>query len=249
MPTHDPLVEISRPEPGMVQLMLSRPDKRNALSIALLEELHKGIAGAKERVILLRGKGPLFCAGLDLAEAADPALSYRSSEGVAQVFEAIQATPAVVIGLAHGMALAGGAGLLAACDLVVASKDAQISFPEVRRGLIAALVMAVLKEKIAGHYLSELLLLAEPVGAQRALEMGLVNRVVEITELLPTALRLAGHLLEGAPQAIIRTKQLLRTRSRETLSEALLHHREMREDSEAKEGIQAFLEKRKPRWN
>lgn len=245
-------VEVSRPKPGVLQLMLNRPDKRNALSVELLERLSQLWAGAKERVILFGAYGPTFCSGLDLQEAMNPDLVQASADAVANILHAIYSAPAISIAMVNGPALAGGAGLLAACDLVVATPDAQIGFPETRRGLVAALVMTLLRRRLNGSQMSELLLLGEPVTARRAYEMGFVQRIVEPGQLQATAMALADDILRGAPQATARTKWLIQDLEPrafdEELDMALLAHSETRHGPEALEGIRAFLDKRQPSW-
>lgn len=231
---------------GVLELMLNRPEKRNALSIPLLEELEERLSQVKQRVLILRGKGVAFCAGLDLEEARDETTSERSSELLMRVFKALIELPAIVICAAQGVIMAGGAGLLAAADLAIVTRDLRLGFPETRRGLVPALVFALLKSKMNRRPLSEFFLLGTPISATRALEVGLVHRVVEIPRLLETAREWAEEILKGAPQAVIQTKALLN--GGDDLELALKHHREVRGGKEAKEGIAAFLEKRTPNW-
>src|SRR3954462_8222542 len=114
------VVQIDRADPQVTVLTLNRPDKRNALSIELMEQLTHAVGAAKDdlarRVIIIRGAGPTFCAGLDLKEAAEPLNAHRSATAAAAMFEAIATTPLVTIAAAHGAAMGGGAGLVAACD-------------------------------------------------------------------------------------------------------------------------------------
>jgi enoyl-CoA hydratase/carnithine racemase len=248
----DPLIEVSHPKPGVQQIMLNRPDKRNALNIDLLTQLTEQLSTTKERVVILGGYGPTFSAGLDLSEAIRPELVQASADAVANALHAIYSAPAISIAMVQGSALAGGAGILAACDLVVAAEDAHIGFPETRRGLVAALVMTLLRRRICGSHISELLLLGEPVSVRRAHEMGLVHRVVETDLLEAATLALADTVLRGSPQATARTKWLIQDLEPrafdEELDMALLAHAEARHGPEALEGIHAFLEKRPPLW-
>lgn len=248
----DALVEVSYPRPGVMQLMLNRPDKRNALSIDMMEQIAERFGETQERVVIFGGHGLTFCAGLDLAEAVNPELVQKSADAVAGMLRAIYSAPAVSIAMVQGAALAGGAGLLAACDLVVAAEDAHIGFPETRRGLVAALVMTLLRRRLCGSHISELLLLAEPISAQRAKDIGLVHRIVAPETLHASVLTLAETVLRGAPQATARTKWLIQDLEPrafdEELEMALLAHSETRHGPEAWEGIRAFLEKRAPQW-
>lgn len=240
--------------PGVTELTLNRPDKRNALSLQVLEDLFTACEGARHaRVLILRGSGPAFCAGLDLEEAANESQAQRLSQGVARALLSLYSAPAVTIAVVQGVAMAGGAGLVAACDFAIAAKDARIGFPETRRGLVAALVMTVLRRRLSGRHLSELLLLGEAVDADRALAIGLVHRVVTSNQLNQAANELVQQALQGAPMATAQTKRLMeRLESRslsDDLSMALATHNEVRGESEAQEGIRAFLEKRPPSWN
>lgn len=249
----EPILQVSYPRDGVVQFMLNRPEKRNALSVALLEQLAKSLREVKARVVILGGCGSMFSSGLDLKEVIDPALIRQSADAVANVLRALYSVRAVTIAAVQGGAMAGGAGLLAACDLVVATKDSKIGFPETRRGLVAALVMTLLHRRLCGSYISELLVLAEPVSAQRAYEMGLVHRLAEPGTLMALVMDLVEKVLQGSPQANERTKWLIQDLEPRALQEelemALLAHSEARHGPEALEGVRAFLEKRSPHWS
>lgn len=237
-------------------LTLNRPEKRNALNIPLLEAVCKGIEDAharQARVIVLRSAGPVFCAGLDLSEAADTTKSHASAQWVLQMLESVSQSRAVTIAAVHGAAVAGGAGLMSACDLVVAEEGAKIGYPEVRRGLVAGLVMTFLRRQLRERDARELLLLGELIDASHAKEIGLVNRVVPQGTAFDAALELSNTILKGAPGALAHTKQMLYElwpRPLETdLAWALNHHKAVRASREAREGIAAFNEKRKPNWD
>lgn len=242
------LVQVSHPVPGMTQLVLDRPQKRNALSIALLEDLCVALEAARtERVVLLQGRGPVFCAGLDLHEAADRELSHRSADSISKALRILYTLPAITIAMVQGAALAGGAGLVAACDLVIADPQASFGFPETRRGLVAALVMAVLRRRLCGRYISELLLVGEPVSAQRAFEMGLVHRLVASSRMEEAALAMAHQVMLGSPLAVAHTKRLMESLEPRSIAEelitALATHIEVRDSPEAEAGIRKFLER------
>ena len=237
-------------------LSLNRPEKRNALNIPLLEALCRGIEDAhmhNARVIVLRGEGPVFCAGLDLTEAADATKAHASAQGVAQMLETVSQSRAVTIAAVHGAAIAGGAGLMSACDLVVAEANAKIGYPEVRRGLVAGLVMTFLRRQLRERDARELLLLGEIIDAQRAKEIGLVNRVAPDGAALDAALELANTILKGAPGALAHTKHMLSELWPKPLENdlawALNQHKAVRASREAREGIAAYNEKRKPNWD
>ncbi|NUM55933.1 MAG: enoyl-CoA hydratase/isomerase family protein [Candidatus Hydrogenedentes bacterium] len=250
------LVVVEPLERDIVAITLNRPEKRNALNIPLLDALCKAIEDAhmrQARVIVLRGAGPVFCAGLDLAEAADPTNAQASAQSIAQALESVMQSRAVTIAAVHGAAVAGGAGLMSACDIVVAEEDARIGYPEVRRGLVAGLVMTVLRRQLRERDARELLLLGELVDAHRAKDVGLVNRVVPRGNAFDTALNLAGVILKGAPGALAHSKQMLNDLWPKPLENdlawALNQHKAVRAGREAREGIAAFNEKRKPNWD
>src|SRR5258708_100883 len=148
----DTILLIERPRPGVVELVLNRPERRNALTVALLDELGGAIERLSRepdcRVLILPGAGSMFCSGGDLREAMDRATAEAGAEGIRRVFAALARTPQVTIAAAHGYAYAGGAGLVAACDFAVASEGLMIAFPEVRRGLVPAVVATVLRKKL-----------------------------------------------------------------------------------------------------
>ncbi len=197
------LLRIEQPRPGVVDLVLNRPERRNALTVGLMNELVAAIerlsAETENRVLILRGNGPVFCAGLDLVEASDPGFAEAGAEAIGLVLSSLTETPLVTIAVAHGVAAAGGAGLLAACDFAIASEELKIVFPETRRGLVPALVATVLRKKLKDADLRELFFLAEPVDAARARSMGLVSRVVPEGTIRDEANRLADLILKGAP--------------------------------------------------
>jgi methylglutaconyl-CoA hydratase len=243
-------------DPTTTILTLNRPEKRNALSILLLEQLIEAVEYAaqdrKRRVLIIRGAGPTFCAGLDLKEASDPAKSHQSAETLAKMYHAVATSPLVTIAAAHGVAMGGGSGLISACDFVVATDDFKLSYPEVHRGLIAALVTTLLRRQLGDRQVRELTILGQTITGQKALELGVLNRVVPHPQLMETCVELARQVCLGAPGAIARTKKLLDLTAprsvREELDRALAFHLEARESSEAKEGVAAFLEKRRPNW-
>ncbi|HZZ58249.1 MAG TPA: enoyl-CoA hydratase/isomerase family protein [Opitutaceae bacterium] len=235
-------------------LCLNRPEKRNALNVALLRALWDGLqwANGNARVVILRGEGPSFCAGLDLDEAAQPATTEDSSELIAAVYRALAEGPFVSIAAVQGAAVAGGAGLMTACDLVVAAEDARIGYPETRRGLVAALAGVFLRRQVPDRAARELLLTGVMIGAARAREIGLVNRIVPGAELHAAARALAAEVLGGAPGAVAISKRWLNELWPQalgaSLDDALEVHQHQRESSEMIEGVAAFRDKRPPVW-
>ena len=233
--------------------VLNRPEKRNALSIQLMEQLCGYIEqiqkDGKTRVMILRGNGPVFSAGLDLAEAMNPRLAPESARMVRKCLSTLYQAPMVTLALVKGAALGGGAGLVASCDFAVAGNDTVIGFPEVRRGLIPAQVMSVLVRKLKRADVRELLLSGELISADRALQMGLFTSLGDIESEANTIISWA---LQSAPGAISKTKLLIDAlysrRLMDDLEEGMKCYLEGREDAEGREGISAFLEKRDPSW-
>ena len=251
-----PVLLVEKQSPQTTILTLNRPDRRNSLTIELLNELVAAVNTAAnepaQRVLILRGAGGAFCTGLDLKEAADQAKAHETAEMVAKTLVTLAETRLVTIAAVHGAAVAGGAGIMSACDFVVAAEKTKIGYPEVRRGLVAGLVMTFLRRQVGERSLRELVLGGELIDATRAKEMGLVNRVVPSNDLLNEAQKFADSVLQGAPDAIAQTKRLIEelwsTRVKEDVDLALTHHMQARESDEAREGIAAFNEKRKPNW-
>ena len=251
-----PVVIIEKQTPQITVLTLNRPERRNALTIELLTELTAEIEAAsadeQQRVLILRGAGAAFCTGLDLKEAADPKKAHATAEMVAKTLITLSQTRLITIAAVHGAAVAGGAGIMSACDFVVAAERTKIGYPEVRRGLVAGLVMTFLRRQVGERKMRELLFGSELINAQRALEIGLVNRVVAQHELMSKAQKFAYSVLQGAPGALAQTKKLIKELSSSSVKEdvdlALKYHLQARESDEAREGIAAFNEKRSPKW-
>jgi methylglutaconyl-CoA hydratase len=235
---------------------LNRPERRNALTIELMSELadalDKTSADPQKRVLVLRGAGQAFCAGLDLQETTVVEKAHRSAEIVAKTLLAISQTRLITIAQVHGAAVAGGAGLMSACDFVVAAQRTKIGYPETTRGLVAGLVMTFLRRQLRERDLRELLFTGDLISAERAHEIGLVNRVVSPNELENETQKIVAAVLQNAPAALASTKRLIEelwsSSVKQDLETALRHHMEARESAEAKEGIAAFLEKRPPNW-
>ncbi len=250
------VVLVEKKSPQVIVLTLNRPERRNALSIELLTELGAAIKVSsdqpQERILILRGAGAAFCTGLDLKEAADHTKAHATAELVAKTLITLSQANLVTIAAVHGAAVAGGAGIMSACDYVVAAEKTKIGYPEVRRGLVAGLVMTFLRRQCRERDIRELLLGSELIDAARALEMGLINRVVPAGDVMKEAELFAESVLQGAPEAVLQTKRLIEEfwgRSvKDDVELALQHHLKARISAEAREGIAAFNEKRKPNW-
>src|SRR5438874_93103 len=201
-----PVVLVEKKGSHLTILTLNRPERRNALSLQLLSELVSAIKMASDdpdrRILILRGAGAAFCTGLDLKEAADQTKAHDTADLVAETLITLSQSRLVTIAAVHGAAVAGGAGIMSTCDYVVAAEKTKIGYPEVRRGLVAGLVMTFLRRQVGERNTRELVLGGELIEAERAREIGLVNRVVARDELMNEAQKFADSVLQGAPNAI-----------------------------------------------
>ena len=254
MDQSDLLIESDR-DYHAVTLTLNRPAKRNALTLSLLHTLRQAVATAPERfpharAVVLRGNGPVFCAGMDLGETGGNPVA--TAEGVRDVLLALANCPLPAVAVVHGLAFAGGLGLVTACDFAVMADTTFVALPEIRRGLVAALVSVFLRRQLSERHLRELLLGGEPMPAHRALAIGLVNRVVPGATLDESVVEIVNQFSAGAPGALAATKRLLLDLAPRSLEEdcrlALLTHAVARDSGEAREGAAAFLERRTPSW-
>lgn len=235
-------------------ITLNRPERRNALSDemvpALAEALDAAQADAAVRFIVLTGNGPAFCAGADLKAGG-----MRGDGGEPPfigILRRLQESPKPVIGRINGHAFGGGLGLMAACDLVLASSAAQFSFSEVRIGVIPAMISVVVLPKIGPHNGMWLFLTGERFDADRACELGLVHRVAAPEELDKAVADLIAMLRLGGPNAVRAAKELVRRVPKMTTDEAYRYTGDLIGNlfasDEAAEGMRAFAEKRTPAW-
>ena len=251
------LITGDMPHKGLAILTLNRPDRRNALCIALLDELCDQVESMANagtaRVLILNGAGPVFSAGLDLSEASQSHLIQQCAESLARSMQLMRDTEIITIAAAHGGAYAGGAGLMASCDLAIGSIDLKIGFPEARRGLLPALISAVLSPKVREGDLRELFLVGNTIDAVRAQQIGLLQRVVPMESLMQVAIEMADGVLAGGPETVKATKVLLNQAYVPNETVSIQHmielHLNARNGNEATEGLAAFLEKRSPNWN
>lgn len=215
---------------GILTLTLDRPGKRNALSRALITALHAELEQADldsgVRVVVLKGEGPDFCAGADLAElleSRDRTLSENEHDALelGHLFLRLRSLPYPVIASVQGRALAGGAGLVAAADLVVAAADAQFGFPEIRRGFVPAMVMALLRRQVGERLAFDLVASGRTLTAPAALDAGLITEVVATAELPERTSVLARELRAAPPGAMALTKQLFHEQDGLSLAEGI----------------------------
>jgi methylglutaconyl-CoA hydratase len=204
-------------EGAVLTLTLDRADKRNALSAALIEALHAALEradlDADVRVVVLRGAGRDFCAGADLDEllaSADLTLAENETAALrlGRLFERMRSLPKPVVAVVHGRALAGGAGLVTACDLAIAGAGAQIGYPEIQRGFVPAMVMTLLRRAVGEKRALDLVLTGRVLSAAEAQTAGLLGRVVPDEELEREAGALVSVLAEASASALALTKQL-----------------------------------------
>jgi methylglutaconyl-CoA hydratase len=253
---------VTREDRGPVAVFtLNRPDRCNALSRALLAHLRDALddigVDVGIRAVVLTGAGTHFCAGMDMKEAVELDTAPDGEHAIvsvlkefADLLQRIHTLPKPTIAAVNGDALAGGAGVMAACDFAVASETARIGYPEVRRGLVGAIVMHDLSRAIGDRRARQLLLTGELISSTLAHDWGLVNAVTPADKSLDEAIRIAQGLLECAPSALANTKRLLdETVGRPpNLRGAAAISAVIRGSEEAQEGIRAFIEKRSPRW-
>lgn len=247
---------------GSVRIVtLARPEVRNALSTELRLELSAALADADtdERVkaVVVTGEGDAFCAGLDLREleatvTRSPAENREDSAALAALFLQMIESPKPIVAAVNGPAVAGGAGLVTACDVAFAATSARFGYTEARIGFVAALVSVMLVRQVGEKHARELLLGAGLVSAERAARMGLVNEVVDDGAVLERALAFANQAARNAPGSLAATKALLRDVGSLGLRAGFAAATEVnvasRSGSELAEGVRAFLEKRDPAW-
>lgn len=243
-------------QPNYLTLTLNRPEKRNSLNQALLEALEKALAASENdkeiRAVIVRGAGKSFCAGLDLAEA-DRLEGGHSPVSIERVFHRLEQFPVPTIAAVQGAALAGGCELALHCDLRVAAQDARIGMTVARVGLLVPYdFIRKLIEVIGAANTAQILYTGEPVTAERALAMGMVHEVVPNEKLDSAAVAWAERVAANAPLSLRTMKKSMR-RSMSAAYDAwhddiLEMGRIVRGSKDAKEGIRAFLEKRKPVW-
>ena len=246
------LVHVDHRGPAAV-VTLDSPHNRNALSAALLEQLHSALRQTMGqpavRVLFLTGAGPVFCSGSDLKEERT---GVRPVVNLPEVLTLIMEGPKPVVARVNGAARAGGLGLVAACDLAVGLAGATFGFSEVRIGVAPAIIAVPVLRRMDRRAARELFLTGEQFDGVRAREAGLLDRAVADDELDETVDALVGQLSRGAPEALDITKQLLRDIPGADLQEDLRRMAEVSAErflsAEAREGIAALLDKRLPAW-
>ena len=242
-------------------ITFSRPEKRNALSVQMIDEIMAALSEVEKsdaRVLIVTGAGKAFCAGMDLEElklltAKSQAENLADSERMARFFRAIYEFPKPTIAAVHGAAMAGGAGIATMCDFTLAVAEATFGYTEVRIGFIPAIVSSILVWQVGHKVARDLLLTGRVFDATEAHALKLVNEVVSPNRLLSRARELALQLQENSPTALRVTKKLLNSYLSEPIQQqigqAVEENAAIRQTADFHEGISSFLEKRKPRWS
>ncbi len=240
-------------------ITINRPDRRNALSRALIAELsfsfHRAADDPAARCVIITGNGPAFCAGMDLDElrstlGPDADKVWDDAAKLSALYEFIYTLPKPTIAAVNGAAVAGGAGLVSVCDLALSVPDAKFGYPEVRRGLVAAMVMPHLLRHVGERAARYLLLTGELIDAVEALRLRFINAVVSPEHLMDAADSWAHSIAEGGPKALAMTKDLLRRCSHQAVAveELAKGSAEPRLTEECKHGVAAFFEKKPAPW-
>ena len=253
-------VEVQRDDRGVVTVTLNRPEVRNAMSPALMTSLHDALTDLATddtvRVLVLTGAGDTFSAGGDLnwmrqGMDKDQAAHRADSARLAETFRVIDTVPAPVVGRMTGHALAGGTGMICACDIVVAVEGARMGFTEVRLGIAPATISRIVVPRIGAAAARRWFLTGELFDAEVGAELGLVHEVVAREELDDAVAAVVAALLEGAPGAQRATKRLVPQVAADPAGTAALTVdliARLRVSPEGQEGMAAFLEKREPKW-
>ena len=238
----------------VTRLTLDRPEKRNALSLALMEELTAALRSAGGRVVVLAGAGPCFSAGHDLGEiaAGDTAEHVRVFEACTVLMETVQSIPQPVIAEVHGVATAAGCQLVASCDLAVAEAGARFGTPGVKIGLFCSTPMVPLSRSIGPKRAMQMLLTGELIAAEVAADWGLINTVVAPDELGAAVQALAEQVAAASPLTLAIGKRTFHRQvgldQRQAYDLAAATMVANAATADAAEGISAFLEKRTPTW-
>jgi methylglutaconyl-CoA hydratase len=241
-------------------ITLNRPDKRNAISYELIEDLLAAleeVAKASALVLILTGAGKAFCSGMDLENLKDligrsREQSQKDSQIMARLFRTLYDFPKPTIAAVNGAAIAGGTGLATLCDFTLAVPDAKFGYTEVKIGFVPAIVSAFLLRQVGEKIARDLLLTGRLFDAEEARRIGLVTEIVPAENLMARARELAGQLMENSPASLLYTKRLLSEAARVELDRqievSVRENAAIRATADFREGITSFLEKRKPKW-
>jgi methylglutaconyl-CoA hydratase len=245
---------------GVATITLNRPDKRNAISFELIDDLLralKEVEASDAIVLIMTGAGKAFCSGMDLDNlkalvGRSPEQNLEDSQTMVRLFRSLYEFPKVTIAAVNGPAIAGGTGLALLCDFTLAVPEARFGYTEVRIGFVPAIVSTFLLRQAGEKHARDLLLTGRIIGAAEAARMGLVNEIVAPENLMVRARELATLLMENSPASLRATKKLLNDHSRAELDmqieAAVRENAAVRTTADFREGITSFLEKRKPVW-
>jgi methylglutaconyl-CoA hydratase len=241
-------------------ITLNRPDKRNAISFELIDDLIQAleeVAKSDALVVILTGAGKAFCSGMDLDNlkgllGRSPEQNLQDSQTMVRLFRALYEFPKVTIAAVNGAAIAGGTGLALLCDFTLAVPEAKFGYTEVRIGFVPAIVSTFLLRQVGEKQARDLLLTGRLFGADEAARMGLINEIVPPENLMTRTRELAALLMENSPASLRATKQLLTQHARAEIDSqidaAVRENAAIRNTADFREGISSFLEKRKPTW-
>jgi methylglutaconyl-CoA hydratase len=249
--------------PGPITVVeLNRPEVRNALNDELVSELEAWASTVTTssgiRAVILRGAGPVFCAGADIGWMARTAQftdeeNRADARRTARMLHALDRLPVAMIGRVHGAAIGGGIGLAAVCDIVIAAADARFAFTETTMGIVPAMIAPYVVRKIGVSAARALCLSGERFGAARACDIGLVHEVVPATDLDRVVQQCADQFGHAAPSAVAAAKRLLHDVAGHPPGDVLALTAEViaaqRASEEGRDGLRAFLEKRAPAWD
>ena len=247
-------------EASLAIITLNRPEKRNAISNAMIDDLLAALEECERsaaRVVILTGAGKAFCSGMDLEmlqaiSGQSRQQNVEDSRRMARMFRRLYDFPKPLIAAVNGPAIAGGCGIATLCDFTLAVPDAKFGYTEVRIGFIPALVSVFLRRQIGEKPARDLLLSGRILEAAEAQRLGLVNSIVPAEKLLEAARALAASLLANSPSSLLRTKALLSQCAREQLDReiewAIQENAAIRATEDFREGMSSFLVKRKPEW-
>ena len=246
---------------GVLHITLNRPEKRNALNENMVKELHEIFnrfrIDEKLKGAIITGSGKAFCAGADLAylqalQEKTQGQNYQDSVNLMNMYWSIYSFPKPTLALVNGPAIAGGCGLMTVCDLAIASKESVFAYPEVKIGFVAALVSVFLVQLVGYRQAKRLLISGQTLNAPQAKSLGLVSDVVEKSMLTRAASDFFEEIGHNSRQAMELTKELILKQWGQSLfaklEEACYFNTQSRQTADFKEGLAAFLEKRKAAW-
>jgi methylglutaconyl-CoA hydratase len=246
---------------GIATITLNRPDKRNAISFELIDDLLRALKEVETSdalVLILTGAGKAFSSGMDLDNLKalidrSPEQNLKDSETMVLLFRTLYEFPKVTIAAVNGAAIAGGTGLALLCDFTLSVPEAKFGYTEVRIGFVPAIVSTFLLRQVGEKQARDLLLTGRIIVAEEAARMGLVNEIVAPEALMARARELAALLMENSPASLRATKQLLSDHARAELDTqieaAVRENAAIRTTSDFREGVASFLEKRRPVWS